>query len=603
MLKQFVDLYKSYLRSSNVTEGMTRIVEPILCVNIACPPGSYDPNIEPAKNDVLFTSSEDFLYIAECFFEHVYGKVRRVNHEKPKSKLHQPKGFEQLLNRQLYKVDSTEVPSKAARDGGSNHDQPAHSLTSLVSTDTHTSIPTDVVTPNVSVGSTSICSTILSNGKPLQSHDQPSSTDLVDLHTPKGRARRSAGQPNMYSIDSDDDFSFKEPGQPLEEPEDSIQAARNVSNPWSIAKMNSSIRLPSLRSENSNIIYSNDQLVTPARQAGDVGQTVHFPHSMPKPSEAFDGKILPTPHRSEPEISSSDRGSSLSPDRFIFPQRAWKNQETCRLVTAPQQDTLDRPSNGALDRWIQKIPSSGFISTRTLPTGTPLEIIADVSERPHRSLKREHNSQHEDQVDIRPSLVNDPQHVWFNVGRTPKSRPHVKAQPQLNFATVPQIRPDSEDERVLADKASRSVPLTDVMHPDLAITLDYESRKQAATLGVLKSRPRKIAKLPLETIPAHETTHDFVLRLNSSPQSIIYLAKKSSHCDEYISTGTLQLDGFARIIAFNESRLLENSLRDLMSNLFRMDRGQVRATTSFDLHAILQDHQITVGNCTSSVHT
>ncbi|KAJ4372237.1 hypothetical protein N0V83_004011 [Neocucurbitaria cava] len=51
-VKKVVAAVRDALRKSNSLYGGAR--DPFFCINIICPPQSYDPNIEPAKDDVLF---------------------------------------------------------------------------------------------------------------------------------------------------------------------------------------------------------------------------------------------------------------------------------------------------------------------------------------------------------------------------------------------------------------------------------------------------------------------------------------------------------------------------------------------------------------------
>ena len=44
-----------------------------------CPPGSYDVNVEPAKDDVLFTNSTLVLEQVEAIFKEVYGEAKAVD--------------------------------------------------------------------------------------------------------------------------------------------------------------------------------------------------------------------------------------------------------------------------------------------------------------------------------------------------------------------------------------------------------------------------------------------------------------------------------------------------------------------------------------------
>jgi hypothetical protein len=53
--KQIVTLFKFKLRASD--DRFDGVKGPFLCLNIKCPIASYDPNVEPAKDDVLFDDS------------------------------------------------------------------------------------------------------------------------------------------------------------------------------------------------------------------------------------------------------------------------------------------------------------------------------------------------------------------------------------------------------------------------------------------------------------------------------------------------------------------------------------------------------------------
>ena len=70
-------------------------------MNITCPQRSYDVNIEPAKDDVLFTSNNLFLGVMESFFKQFYGELKVQKTKYFRAKLAKPgsHGFELLLAR------------------------------------------------------------------------------------------------------------------------------------------------------------------------------------------------------------------------------------------------------------------------------------------------------------------------------------------------------------------------------------------------------------------------------------------------------------------------------------------------------------------------
>src|SRR5262245_4091029 len=59
--KQVVAIFRQRRRKVNPSHGSVK--DPFFCINIICPPHSYDPNIEPAKDDVLF-ENENLVLVA-----------------------------------------------------------------------------------------------------------------------------------------------------------------------------------------------------------------------------------------------------------------------------------------------------------------------------------------------------------------------------------------------------------------------------------------------------------------------------------------------------------------------------------------------------------
>lgn len=72
-LKQIHTLYKSYLKSASSAPGLS---DPFIYLNICCPPGTYDPNIEPAKDDVLFHDGDAVVRVVEKVLTRFYGELK-----------------------------------------------------------------------------------------------------------------------------------------------------------------------------------------------------------------------------------------------------------------------------------------------------------------------------------------------------------------------------------------------------------------------------------------------------------------------------------------------------------------------------------------------
>ncbi|KAK0126307.1 hypothetical protein ONS95_007917 [Cadophora gregata] len=71
-MKKLVSIFKYYAKGSGL-EGEEKPKDPFLRLNIKCPISSYDPNVEPAKDDVIFQDESLVLESVEQLFKNVYG--------------------------------------------------------------------------------------------------------------------------------------------------------------------------------------------------------------------------------------------------------------------------------------------------------------------------------------------------------------------------------------------------------------------------------------------------------------------------------------------------------------------------------------------------
>ncbi|WEW59301.1 hypothetical protein PRK78_004770 [Emydomyces testavorans] len=72
--RDLVRIYKSCIRRSCQLFSPSKITDPFMYLHIYCPPGTYDVNVEPSKDDVLFGDPSLILRLAEEFFEKIYGE-------------------------------------------------------------------------------------------------------------------------------------------------------------------------------------------------------------------------------------------------------------------------------------------------------------------------------------------------------------------------------------------------------------------------------------------------------------------------------------------------------------------------------------------------
>lgn len=85
--KEIVKLYKSYVRLKAKATGIGSLSDPFINLHIICSPGSYDANVEPAKDDVLFAEAEELTALASDFFKEIYGEPHKTSEGSVRSDL------------------------------------------------------------------------------------------------------------------------------------------------------------------------------------------------------------------------------------------------------------------------------------------------------------------------------------------------------------------------------------------------------------------------------------------------------------------------------------------------------------------------------------
>lgn len=568
-LKQIVSLYKTHLRSATSNEGKSKILDAFLCLNIFCPLGSYDANIEPAKDDVLFTNSELVLGIVERFFRNIYGEAQPTSSKSPVKSISalKPPGIEILFARKEAPVESnparippvvdSTLPPPGPASRVSARDQPhlrlwktpAHDLPPAAPSHQNGGDIPEAISHSVT-GHRATEETQTEAPPSLRpSHDFSAyaSTGQADFES-SGDAVSVEGKTcwkgSMYAEDEDEEADLENHLQgraesPVDLDLDGDEHLRDakVSNPWAFAKLNAAMR-PSGR---------NKQLHTPTRQTGDAGQSID-PSSddlLQQVDPPLLRKSLPHGHPARP----SPGAAYPTPSPFPFPLKARGKRKPddvgADASSKAAASTKEHPRRGALDTWVQKslggydeledspdtlqddpgppdLPySRDFVTARSLPVGgTPLSEIPDASQRPRRKpMPRRQQQGNINRPFVPP--VSDPNRVWFDIGEDPSQKRQRKTGPNNNrqdTARAPTLilRDDEieDDESVVPTSAERPVR---PIHADLAITLDYESRKQKASEAhrkVLREQATAAAKLasklqvdaPDPLHPQHNTT-------------------------------------------------------------------------------------------------
>ncbi|KAA6415918.1 MAG: hypothetical protein FRX48_00637 [Lasallia pustulata] len=525
VLKQMIGLYKSHLRSACPSDNDSKLVEPFICMNITCPTGSYDANVEPAKDDVLFTDPEGFLATLGQFFRTIYGELqpKEDNRKSSKQTASRPRGFELLLARKPQVTTVSMLPILLGNGKSGCEDQRNAVQAPQTPNPNQATVPSSDLqfTVDTLSGRAAFQREASQEGNGV-SKAVPSpeprlgSNELSDVLSDTNQKRM--WQHNMYSDDYEQDDGLDDPQDSQEGPlasEDANEAEdlrdTSVSNPWTIAKLNAPIHTRLSDSEARTGRSSNEKLLTPGRQRGDISNSSNVVFGDRSKDKTAPELGLPTPGRSQrfPSTTQSSNSSPLHP--FPFPMKAWGKGDHNPTPRSQKGLGGERYSAGALDTWVQKSlthdpidlegldssreddpvernmlsskSSRDFVSARTLPLGTPLSAIPDVFQRPKRRPAPRELQQNINKPFVSP--VNDPGQVWFEMGpsRRPRpARPSAAQRTREAIAATAPIRYGSEDViPTMEDQpGSAARPSPKLMHPDLALTMDYEIRKQAA---------------------------------------------------------------------------------------------------------------------------
>lgn len=266
--KQMVRLFKERLRAAS--PSLEGVKDPFICLNITCPSECYDPNIEPAKDNVLFDNPDIVLKVVEGLLNVAYPKLETHEESLPPNALQSSQPNSLLDEASQDDTRNAEVVASAHGDlhviGGQS--------------------PSYLTPPQVPAES------------PFESF-----------------------RGNMYGFD-EEDVSINVENQPQtanEEPNEQEEAPRDisVSNPWTIARMNAPFR-----ARPPNFAASITQSPQPTTQGAST-MTSSSPTTRPT-QRPFRPPLLSKPESSSPS-QPRPQGLNESLRAEIFGRRQRNN--------------------------------------------------------------------------------------------------------------------------------------------------------------------------------------------------------------------------------------------------------------------------------------
>jgi DNA mismatch repair protein MutL len=331
--KQVVKVFREALKKSNPRfEG---IKDPFLFLEITCPENAYDPNIEPAKDDVLFTNPDNLVAAARKLFAAAYPSP-----EVPQS----TPEVRQSLHTTRVAGGSAVVDDEDDFVTSLEQDQPVEPSRGMENQSAGFKTPASEGLRNIPAANES-----LSSPKPRAFRNNMCGCDEEDLEAMD--ARPSTGR-------TEADF-------------EELRQARNdvkISNPWVMAKLNAS---------NNQIEDTRPGLATSASQ-----QEGHSGLSKGRPRLDQESMALPTPRASSPTTPAMP----FHPSDHV-PDFRLANDGRVIRSSSPSRDRTDfTPMNGTATAGALVTPSPTQHCPRPVynygvtprvdePQGTPLSAI------------------------------------------------------------------------------------------------------------------------------------------------------------------------------------------------------------------------------------
>ena len=357
--KQIVKMFQNSLKAAHAK--VDGIKEPFIYMRMQCPPASYDPNIEPAKDDVLFEDADQVLSVARRLLDQIYP---------PLSSKDLVAGANQ---------DATRAQNSTSAPGDSGEEF-AISLEP----------PSDIVSV-----------------APMQ----PWSVADDAVESGRGQSRTSsppALRSNMYGCDEGDLELYEERpsiNRDEVEAEELRRMRRDVklSNPWVTAKLNASLQPRAVENVAEEMVqpslFDEMEVQVHNRRGHGIHTSLPTPRrsSPPPPAEAFH------PSHHVPNLRMARDGRVIGPNRL--PPSQSLPQSAAPVETAAQQPTPSRTLPECDYTLIQSSPHSG---------GTPLSAIPDATSR-RRGPKVKAAADAVKRPFVSPMIDQPPREkVWFD---------------------------------------------------------------------------------------------------------------------------------------------------------------------------------------------
>jgi DNA mismatch repair protein MutL len=545
-MRKIVTTFKKYIRSG-LAQDSDKLKNPFIRLNLKCPLASYDANVEPAKDDVLFGNESVVLDLVEALLKEVYGELQAL--PAPREKAQRVDDFDLLL--------AIPTPTPRPLQQTAVGVSPSQGQAGLSSLKTIQASSTPMKNPTMS------------------SEDTVTEEDMIESGGTSTDHRK-------WGFDMSKDFSEAVDGchqvhrssrtyRPIVPPTSDPETTANPLNPWIIAKMTAPLRQNRASSEPRRT-FDETHLNIPIHEESHHDQREEdLARPNPRLRQTFQSDdiraIQPHVSRQYPIVRRRSLGDDeLNVERDFTPQPRRRNDFISArnvpenaLISPPATDAPRRPprSRGPNKPYVSPLIAG---SNREAPADRMVQTtLFDSNPRPRRQsdggrvmLQNEPNPDLAWAMDYeqrkqdttrrrREDLYAAQIQTGFSTsGAPPRASPHKN---RYNAAVAslevgPVAQPSAEPPEQLKQPWKTTLPDGDprafLMKRQKSHAAKKGSSNQRATS---RSMSRAKSRLPLEKIPIEQLLHNLVYTMDIDKGSFKGAMEKLAVTDMYVSHG------------------------------------------------------------------
>jgi DNA mismatch repair protein MutL len=602
-MRRIVTIFNRYMKES-LPESSGKTKSPFLRLDITCPAGSYDPNVEPAKNDVIFGNESVVLEAIETLFKDLYGEPKAIPYvPTPQSLKGKLDNFELLLARKPATHLTNNSPSPPARE-------------LILENPPETVLSTSPTKSSVANDNSGACgSAAVENEDIDEQEDTPTRKWAFDMSKDLSEEIQGYERPSRR-FQQHHNTQISASGAKFD--------PHNSLNPWIIAKLTAPIQqrdqsaITASRASYPVSRLTANSLLTPQHSSDPVAsdsetqsqdgpsrprqtfrsddiQSLHVPlaENLPyqRPEPAIHQSIFQSNRRlltsdadDEVLLDGDDSGSSkpkgndfvtarnipdaalMSPPATLVPK---KPKGVNRSFVPPMRRNLENTPSHDVEALRQTKLTSGFAAS-----GRHNCMNQDMSEQqPNLDLEWSMDFEHRKELASRRRR-DELRAATLEVERS-DTREVVRSSPHKNRYNAAIATLEAGHLPLSATETAREPFKTLLPDGDPRAYLMRRQKSVRAQKSKLGEAPKmtraKSNRLPLENVPENEKTHNFVLRLSGDMDNLRRVAKDVMKSDMYVKKGneflglrigSLETTGLASRVQATVAKWMERDVKE-----------------------------------------